>query len=242
MLHYKEHRWYSRGYVETKHFYVLRFTDNEKKNQLNALLLLYNLSSIVDFPTRLQNKSATIIDNIFIDINRMDNYTVKPLFNDLSDHDAQLLTFNNIKVQLYKQNFQYIRSISKNTIADFLIKLSYETWDTTFTGNDINIMFNSFLNTYLRIFYCSFPLKKIQQISNNWITARIKTSCNHKRELHLMSRNSYNPDLKKYYKLYCKILINVIKEAKRLHYDGKIKKSNNKKNFMGYYKIGKTYQ
>jgi hypothetical protein len=43
-----------------------------------------------------------------------------------------------------------------------------------------------------------------------------------------MSRNSYDPDLKKYYKLYCKILTNVIKEAKRSHYDGKIKKSNNK--------------
>jgi exonuclease III len=64
--------------------------DNEKKNQLNSLLFLYNLSSIVDFPTRIQNKSATNIDNIFIDINRMDNYTVKPLFNDLSNHDAQL--------------------------------------------------------------------------------------------------------------------------------------------------------
>jgi hypothetical protein len=36
--------------------------DNENKNQLNALLLLYNSSSIVDFPTRIQNKSAIIID------------------------------------------------------------------------------------------------------------------------------------------------------------------------------------
>jgi hypothetical protein len=115
-------------------------------------LLLYNLSTIVDFPTRIQNKSVTIIDNIFIDSNRMDNYTVKLLFNDLSDHDAQLLTFNNMKVQLYKQNFQYIRSISKNTITDFLIKLSYETWEATFTSSDINTVFNSFLNTYLRIF------------------------------------------------------------------------------------------
>jgi hypothetical protein len=43
-----------------------------------------------------------------------------------------------------------------------------------------------------------------------------------------MNTNSNNPELKKYYKLYCKILTNGIKEAKRLHYDGKIKKSNNK--------------
>jgi exonuclease III len=48
---------------------IIYLIDNEKKNQLNALLLLYNLSSIVHFPTRIQNKSATIIDNIFIDIN-----------------------------------------------------------------------------------------------------------------------------------------------------------------------------
>jgi hypothetical protein len=89
-------------------------------------VLLYNLSSRADFPTRIQNNSATAIDNIFIGTNRMDNYTVNPLFNDLSDHDAQLLTFNTIKVYSHKQQFQYIRNISENTTADFLIKLSYE--------------------------------------------------------------------------------------------------------------------
>jgi hypothetical protein len=64
--------------------------DSEKKNQLDTLLLSYNLSSIVDFPTTVQNNSATTINNIFIDINRMDNCTVNPLLYDLSDYDAQL--------------------------------------------------------------------------------------------------------------------------------------------------------
>jgi hypothetical protein len=39
-------------------------TDNERKKQLDAVLLPYNLTATVHFPTRVQNKSNTTIDNI----------------------------------------------------------------------------------------------------------------------------------------------------------------------------------
>jgi hypothetical protein len=48
--------------------------DNEEK-QLDALLQTYNLSSTVHFPTTIQNQS-NIIDNIFINIHKVINYTV----------------------------------------------------------------------------------------------------------------------------------------------------------------------
>jgi len=41
-----------------------------------------------------------------------------------------------------------IRKINEHTINDFLTKLSYETWDTIFSTDDINKMFNSFLDSY----------------------------------------------------------------------------------------------
>jgi hypothetical protein len=56
----------------------------------------------------------------------------------------------------------------------------------------------------------------------------ILTSCKHKRELFIACRNSNNPDLLNHYKRYCKILSAVIKEAKKLNYADKIKKSLNK--------------
>ena len=93
-------------------------------------------------------------------------------------------------------------------------------------------MFNSFLDTYLRIFYSSFPLKKTSNTNNNdnknWITSGIKILCRHKRELYLTCRISNNPELKRHYQIYRKILSNVIKEAKRIYYDKKVKKSSNK--------------
>jgi hypothetical protein len=61
--------------------------------------------------------------------------------------------------------------------------------------------------------------------TNDWITSGIRTSCKHKRELSLACKN--NPELRNYYKNYCKTLSTVIKEAKRLKYESKNKKSNN---------------
>lgn len=43
---------------------------------------------------------------------------------------------------------------------EFLVQLSYETWDSIFVDQDINTVFNFFLNTYLRIVYSNFPTKK----------------------------------------------------------------------------------
>ena len=55
------------------------------------------------------------------------------------------------------------RNVNKYTIAEFQNSLSYESWEQVFDGNDVNKMFNSFLNTYLSIFHTTFPLKKINK-------------------------------------------------------------------------------
>jgi hypothetical protein len=97
-------------------------------------------------------------------------------------------------------------------------------WDTTFSSEDVNTMFNAFLDTYLKIFYSSFPKKVIQLTPkrNDWIILGIKTSCNHKRDLNVASKS--NPKLRDCFKKYCKILSTVKNEAKKnLHTTTKLK-------------------
>jgi hypothetical protein len=57
----------------------------------------FNLLSTVNFPTRLQIGSATVIDNILIDAFLQGNYVTYPLFNGLSDRDAQLIVLTEFK-------------------------------------------------------------------------------------------------------------------------------------------------
>jgi len=100
------------------------------------------------------------------------------------------------------------RKIYKYIIADFQLKLSHETWELVFDGNDVNKIFNCFLNIFLRIYYSSFPLiqAKNKMKQNSWITPGIITFCKHKGELFKELQNNNNATLASYYRDYCKIL------------------------------------
>jgi hypothetical protein len=123
--------------------------DNNRKTCLNSLLLSYNLSSIANFPTRIQNNSISAIDNIFIDSPKLETHILTTLSNCLSGHEAQLLEILYINLELENQQQHLIREIHNHLMADFVMKLSYETWDPVFSIFDIDTKFNSFLNTYV---------------------------------------------------------------------------------------------
>jgi hypothetical protein len=135
--------------------------DSDRKSRLEALLKTCSLTSVVNFPVRTQKHSATAIDSIFIDIFKVRNYSVCPIINGLSDHDAQSITLHSFNLRPPPKKCMLIRKINKHTVNDFLNKLSYETWDTIFSTDGINKMFNSFSDSYLKIFYSSFLLKTV---------------------------------------------------------------------------------
>jgi len=96
--------------------------DNALKRQLDNLLLMYNLMCTVHFSARINHSTASAIDNIIFDISQFVNYSVNPLTNDLSDHDAQILTLQ-IPVHRHSERLQFIKKIDKHTIPDFIFKL-----------------------------------------------------------------------------------------------------------------------
>jgi len=120
-------------------------TDSNKKSRLEALLKTYNLTSVVKFPTRTQKHSTTAIDNIFIDTSKMRDYTICPIINGLSDHDAQSISIHSFIQKPPHKKYRFTRKINEHTINDFLIKLSYENWETVFSTDEVNKMFDSFL-------------------------------------------------------------------------------------------------
>ena len=159
--------------------------EKERKKQLDNLLHSFNLTSIITFPTRVQNNSITTIDNIYIDPSKFKEYSVVTILNGLSDHDAQLLTIRYKTFHDPGRNLLTIRKFDTYLIPEFINKLSNESWDNVFNKEDTNEMFNSFLNDYLRIFNSCFPPQTVtvknNSIKNKWITKGIKISCDNKK-------------------------------------------------------------
>jgi hypothetical protein len=98
--------------------------ESEKINQLDNLLLSYNLTNIINFPMRIQNTYATGIDDIFIDISQSESYTTTPILNGLSDHGEHLLIISTDYSHKPIEKSKPVKKINKYMISDFINKLS----------------------------------------------------------------------------------------------------------------------
>ena len=134
------------------------------------MLQTCSLTALVTFPARSQGTSSTTIDNIFIDISKIPNYAVSLLLNGLSDHYAQLLIIKDTNFRSQGHYVYIAKNINNYSINEFKISLSYEIWDCVFglsNNPDVDILFNSFLNKYLRIFHHHFPQRKFIKSHNH---------------------------------------------------------------------------
>ena len=69
------------------------------------------------------------------------------------------------------------RDFNKFSTSKFLMSLSFEQWQDVFEVKEVNIMFNNFLNTYLKCFHSCFPLRKktLSKLTQGpWITKGIQ--------------------------------------------------------------------
>jgi hypothetical protein len=94
------------------------FINSNRKYQLNSLLNSYNLMDTVHFPTRTQHTSVSIIGNIFIDYSRINNYSISPCYNGISDQDGQPITIYNTINSQPMSNSYVIRKINQMTLSE----------------------------------------------------------------------------------------------------------------------------
>jgi hypothetical protein len=148
--------------------------DCTHKQLLDSLSTSYCLCSAVQFYNKTQNKSHVTIDNICMAMFTLNNFTLYPIINRLSDHDAQYIIICNIFEKKGNADYYLNCKPDKFSIMDYITRLSYELRENLFTENNVTTTFNHFLNTYFRIFYSSFPRTNYKPCDKAWLTSGIK--------------------------------------------------------------------
>ena len=110
--------------------------ESKEKQEVNNILNLYNLVSVINFPTRVKNNSRSAIDNIFLDTIQFEKYTICSMVNGSSDHDVQMLELYDVNLNSKRNNYKTIRKIDFNTINEFKDRLSSETWQNVFENDN----------------------------------------------------------------------------------------------------------
>ncbi len=82
------------------------------KQSMEIMVSFFALSDIITLPTRIHKESQTIIDSIFINIDKLNNYSIFPVINGLSDHDAQSLIIHDLLNYKPRSTFHYFRKLN----------------------------------------------------------------------------------------------------------------------------------
>ena len=154
----------------------VNFLDQTSRTiELALLLQFFSLESIIKFPTRITPDSQSLIDNSFLD-KKIFQSQANPVINGLSDHDGQLMLLRDINCPSVKSTPIQRRVMDDSSTLKFLDLPSYENWEKIFNGDDINSMFNIFLDTYLKVFQSCFPFTQKSNFfrCKPWITQGIK--------------------------------------------------------------------
>jgi hypothetical protein len=115
---------------------------------------------LITEPTRFSKNSSTLIDNIFCNIINPLELTGM-LVTDISDHlpvfcILQGVTTVNEKVSYVKS----CRLVDEIKIAEFSKRLSTLDWSDLNNVNDINLCYNTFLNTFTSVYNECLPLQR----------------------------------------------------------------------------------
>ena len=147
-----------------------------------STLQSYALIPTIDKPTRVYNKSATLIDNIFV--NKIENSILSGnIVSDISDHFSQFCIIqSSIKTKTHRQS--KVRDFSQSHLNNDLMQIDWKSV-TDSKKENIDSLFLTFYNKINKLTNKHAPLKnmskrKIKQSAKPWITKAIRRSIKNK--------------------------------------------------------------
>ena len=208
---------------------LIKYIQNTGVNQFLEKILSNSFIPQISLPTRITEKTATLIDNIFTNSYKHNsNCASGNITAYISDHLPQSLIIKNLKQPSFKQNppisFREYKNFNEEA---FKIELCELDWSFVTENNDINLSFEIFMRFINRILDKHTPIKTVKKrenkiISKPWITRGIKTSMKKRDKLYKQMVKAKNKQQKlikhESYKKYRNKIIELIRQSKQIYY------------------------
>jgi len=209
-------------------------------------LKLNDVTQIIDKPTRETNKTATLIDHIYV--SELLNFKFKHSVhqNSFSDHSSVIVTIYNESFENKERKLS--RFFSKNNLEKFKKSFDYFVTNYSFekkcsTVSEIEKLWSDFIASTTGYFNESFPLTKVSRKKNKdkpWINAEIKKMCKKKETLYKKLKTNPSDYRKKVYIEFKIVLNKRIFEAKKKYYENFLGPDKNNKKLWKHINIIKN--
>ena len=143
---------------------------------------------LITKPTRTNNNSSTLIDNIFTNVQPLPKSAI--ILCDISDHFPIFASFP-LKRTSASTSYTHTRHFTQDNISSLKSSLLLVDWSSVYNSEDPDNAFDNFIDRLTALFNEKIPIIK-KKINNNkkiprspWITNSILRSINKKNNLYL---------------------------------------------------------
>ena len=212
-------------------------SDDDTSEYFNSLTS-NNLLPHITLPTRITDRSSTLIDNIFSNATNSNIFSGN-ITTSISDHLPQFLihpgmneTFIPRKQNVFRRD---TKRFNKENFSQEFLEIN---WNTIIEADkdDTNSAFSSFFSKFNSLLNKHMPLKKVSNKTfkrqfKPWITKAILVSIRKRNKFKQKFINAKNPARKKHFdtrfKTYRNLLVTLIRQSKKNHFASFFKNNSN---------------
>ena len=177
---------------------------------------------MINRPTRVCEKSATLIDNILTNKKGPGDILSGILYTDITDHYPVFCVDRSNTVET-KDEYVSKRMYGHRNIEKFKENLRKVEWNEVLQTKDPQVAYTAFYNKLSSIYNTCFPIrrfKKTYRTKKPWITENLSKSINTKNKLMAKSKKQpYNMKLQSKYMDFKRTLQKTIRFAEKKYYD-----------------------
>ena len=186
------------------------------------VMFSHSLFPTITKPTRVTDKSATLIDNIFYN-NYVENTSSLTgiLYTDISDHFPVFHIDYSVSEPLVSKSFKK-RIYSMENMEHFSSKMREMNWTCVLQNNDVQNAYNMFYNEFSDVYNTCFPMKTFKQgyrTRKPWLSEGMKKSIKTKNKLYKQYKKTGSIEHESVYKQYRNNLNKLLTAAERSHYE-----------------------
>ena len=208
---------------------LIKCSTDIRTSEFFNLISSYNLLPYITLPTRITNRSQTLIDNIFSN-STSSRIISGNLTSTVSDHLPQFFIYPDFnKTFIPRKHNIYRRNTNNYNKALFFSDFKNTDWNNIININnkDIDYSFNSFFHNFNKLLDKHIPLKKVSNKSfkrrfKPWITIGILTSLRKRSDLHRRYLRAKDYERKQllynHFKMYRNMIVTLIRKSKQNHF------------------------
>ena len=203
---------------------LLNYQTHSLTNQFVDTFFAYSFSPLITNPTRVTEKSATLIDNIFTNHIQETNCVKGILYADITDH-FPVFFIDSSSTSKNKPDYFYKRCYSEKNFQKFKESIISSDLDCIYSNSDAQVSMTLLHQLLCKSHNTAFPLKRFKNGYKNkkpWLTDALKMSIIRKNELYVKLKRHFSTDQDLFYKRYKSQLAKLLRTAERDYYLNKL--------------------